>query len=111
MDCGEERHNRIIATTNRLVISRVDLEVPEGITELPRRGGTEECVRLAFGISRDGRPQNISIRESSRNFDLNVAAIHALKKYRFRPAQADAGASYSLIFKKIMNIAPPPPGS
>ncbi len=110
-DCGDERHERIIEMTNRLVISRVDLEVPEGITELPKRGGTEECVRLAFGISSDGRAQNISIRESSRNFDLNVAAIHALKKYRFHAAKAAKGASYSLIFKKLMNIAPAPPGS
>lgn len=110
-DCGEKHYKRIIAATNRLTINRADLEIPEEITELPKPGGTAECVRLVFDISKDGRAKNISIRESSRNFDLNVAAIHALKGYRFRPTKPEKDARYSLIFRKIMNIAPAPTSS
>lgn len=53
-----------------------------------RRRGIEGTVRLAVDISASGRVENVRIRLSSGNADLDRAALEAVQRWRFRPARA-----------------------
>lgn len=110
-DCGYAGHESEILNTTSLILSRAALEIPVAISELPKEGGSKECVRLEFGISKSGHAEHISISDSTHSFDMNVAAIKALEKYRFKKPVTRKNVRYTLIFRAVMDVAPPPPSS
>ena len=105
-DCGYAIYRSSIENTTSIVIHSASIELPITITEIPKIGGTKECVRLEFNISKSGRAKNISIRENSRSFDMNVAALNALSKYKFRYIGAKKGMRFTLIFRATLGVAP-----
>ena len=49
-------------------------------------------VRLQVEVGVDGEPTSVSIASSSQSRDLDRAAMDAVRKWRFRPAQRDGQA-------------------
>jgi len=60
--------------------------------EYPRRAlrrGIEGTVLVRVQVGPDGVPTSVSLVESSRSRDLDRAALDAVRRWRFRPAQLD----------------------
>jgi protein TonB len=49
-------------------------------------------VRVQVEVGVDGTPLSVSIAASSQSRDLDRAALDAVRKWRFRPAQRDGQA-------------------
>ncbi|EGO62864.1 energy transducer TonB [Acetonema longum] len=54
-----------------------------------RREGREGSVVVNILVGTDGRPETVTIRESSGFAELDEAALAAVKKWRFAPAMKD----------------------
>ena len=49
-------------------------------------------VRVQVQVGVDGAPTDVSVLESSNSRDLDRAALDAVRRWRFRPAQHDGQA-------------------
>jgi hypothetical protein len=106
-DCGLQANRALIDKTNSLVEYRSPLNIE--IPEMASGPGRQECVRLEFQLDRRGRVTNIVVKENTNELLMNMAATHALLKYKFRSAAGGTNAVYSLVFKGIVGAAPPYP--
>jgi hypothetical protein len=106
-DCGYKLHRQAIEDTELLIIKREKLIIP--ISEMPTKNGKKECVRLGFNISNSGLAKNIIVLEDSRSFDMNVSAVDALKRYKFRYSRGSEKLRFTLVFRAVIGRAPPYP--
>ncbi len=56
------------------------------------RRGISGTVTVRADVGADGTPTRVSVENSSRNRDLDRAALEAVRKWRFQPAQRDGQA-------------------
>lgn len=56
-----------------------------------RRYGIEGAVRVQFCVRADGAAVDVHVKESSGSAELDGAAVDAVKRSRFRPAQTASG--------------------
>jgi TonB family protein len=82
-DCGYSAHKAWIHQTEELIEKRAPLDIPT--PELASGKGENECVRFEFHIDGSGHAINLSVKESTNELLMNMAAANALKKYKFRP--------------------------
>lgn len=106
-DCGLKANRELIDRTNSLVEYRSPLKID--VPEMASGAGRQECVRLEFQLDRHGRATNIVLRENTNELLMNMAAAHALRKYKFRSVAGGTSAVYSLVFNGIVGAAPPYP--
>lgn len=106
-DCGYSAHKAWIHRTEEVVEKKASLDIPT--PELASGKGANECVRFEFQIDRNGRAINISVKESTNELLMNMAAANALKKYKFRLPASNRRVSYTLVFKGVVGDAPPVP--
>ncbi|HIY72118.1 MAG TPA: energy transducer TonB, partial [Candidatus Luteimonas excrementigallinarum] len=57
------------------------------------RSGITGTVILIISVDAQGNVTDVEVERSSRNRDLDRAAIQAARKWRFNPAQVDGVAS------------------
>ena len=57
-----------------------------------RRNREEGVVFLTVGVSAEGRPADISLKQSSGHPSLDAAAMDAVRGWTFQPAMAGAAA-------------------
>lgn len=58
---------------------------------MARRYGIEGAVRVRFCVQADGTVVDVHIQQSSSSAELDGAAVDAVKRSRFRPAQTASG--------------------
>lgn len=94
--CCREVDGQAIERTEALVLERAELVVASSPFLRKRR---EACVRLEFSISADGTAADTRIAETSGERKLDVAALAALKQFRFMsPEKGEEGERYTLVF-------------
>lgn len=76
------------ATTLAMPISSPPPRYPQRAVQR-RETGT---VRVQVQVGADGNPVDVSVLESSNSRDLDRAALDAVRRWRFRPAQRDGQA-------------------
>ena len=98
--CCHEVDERAIKRTEALVLARAELVVASSpVLRTPR----EACVRLEFSISAEGKAVNTRIAETSGERKLDVAALAALKQFRFMPPkEGGVGERFTLVFKETV---------
>lgn len=97
MDCGAQKNAKLIETTQSLILTRQDFDVPSG----PIRKPEHACVRMEFKITPDGKPADIRIVETSRIRRMDLSAEGALRMYTFRdPGAKSREKTFSLVFAK-----------
>jgi len=104
-DCGAAAPQAMLRHTEALVVSRVPMEPVVG--EMPTAQGTRECVRLTFAVGAGGVPVNVSIAESSGHMAFSLAAMRAVKQYRFRSEFLSRLRTYSLLVEGVADRMPP----
>lgn len=104
-DCGAASQQALLRWTESLVISRAPAEPVIG--EMPTREGTHECARLTFSIGPHGEPIDLEIAESSGHMAFDLAAMRAVKQYRFRREFLASIRSYTLIVDGTADQATP----
>jgi len=103
-DCGASRYSEVIKKTTSLILEKAP--IGSLVREFPTSKGTPECARVRFSIDSDGRAINISMPESSGNFDVDMAVVGSVKKYHFRTETFGAFRTYMLVFKVDYNKIP-----
>lgn len=106
-DCGRDEYQAAIAMTEGLIEKKVDLAIP--YVEIPHGEGEKECARVTFRIDNHGMAADVEVAESSGDIVLNLAAIRALKNYRFRAPPSKYGPIFMLTFEGTVGAALPPP--
>lgn len=104
-DCGAAAQQALLRKTEALVVSRVPMEPVVG--EMPTPQGTRECVRLTFAIGADGGPVDVAVAESSGHVAFSLAAMRAVRQYRFRSAFFSRLRTYSLLVEGVADRMPP----
>jgi len=104
IDCGASRYGEVIKKTTSLILEKA--AIGSLVREFPTFNGTPECTRVKFSIDSDGRAINISMPESSGNFDVDMAVVRSVKKYHFRTETFGAFRTYMLVFKVDYNKIP-----
>jgi TonB family protein len=95
-DCGKHAEHLLIDKTSLLIVHPEPMEFPIG--EMSSDGDALECVRLNFSIDSNGVPIDISIADSTKNIGVEMAAVRAVQKYRFRTEAFGRFRTYSLVF-------------
>lgn len=103
-DCGAAAQQALLRKTEALVVSRVPMEPVVG--EMPTPQGTRECVRLTFAIGAGGEPVGVVIAESSGHMAFSLAAMRAVRQYRFRPGFLSRFRTYSLLVEGVADRMP-----
>lgn len=95
-DCGRRAEHLLVDRTGSLIVHSAVMDLPIG--EMSPEGNSLECVRLNFSIDSNGVPIDISIAESTKNIGVEMAAVRAVQKYRFRTEAFGRFRTYSLVF-------------
>lgn len=103
-DCGERAKYSLIYKTKSLVIHSVPIELPVSEASMEDKG--LECVRVKFSIDSSGRPVDVVIAESTKDIGVEIAAVRAVKKYRFRSELFSQFKTYSLVFSVKSRYVP-----
>lgn len=69
--------------------------------EAARRWGYEGRVVVAVRVSAAGEPLAVDVRESSGHGVLDQAAVHAIRRWRFRPAPVAAGGGVAVVMVPV----------
>lgn len=104
-DCGAASHGDLLRKTEAMIVSRSPVDAVVG--EMPTPQGTQECARLEFSIDSSGNPLDVKIAESSGNMAFGLAAIRAVKKYKFRTEFLSRFRTYSVIVSGVADKQPP----
>lgn len=104
-NCGAGKYREVIEKTTSLILEKASMGSFVG--EFPTPEGTPECARVKFSIDGEGRAIGISIPESSGNFEVDMAVVKSIKKYRFRAEMLSGYRTYMLVFKVNYNKIPP----
>lgn len=105
LDCGAISHGEILRKTEALIVSRSPVD--EVMGEMPTVQGTQECARLEFSIDAVGSPLDVKIVEASGNMAFSLAAIRAVKKYKFKPEFLSRYRTYSVIVRGVADRMTP----
>ena len=65
----------------------------ETTSELKKGGYVQGTVILIIDVDANGNVTNVSVEKSSRNRDLDRAAMDAARKWRFNPGQSNGQRS------------------
>ena len=104
-DCGAAAQQTLLRKTDAMVVSRVPMGPVVG--EIPTPQGARECVRLTFAIGAGGEPIDVAVAESSGHMAFSLAAMRAVRQYRFRPEFLSRLRTYSLLVEGVADRMPP----
>lgn len=98
--CSDASNEQAVKRTESLIVEKVDLEVSGSpVLHEPKVA----CVRLGFLINQSGRASDIVIEYTSGDRKFDIAAITALKKFKFVNACSDESYARSvLVFSGIV---------
>jgi protein TonB len=67
-------------------------QAPPRYPQRAMRRGEEGLVRVKVEVGADGEPTSVTVDTSSQSRELDRAALDAVRRWRFRPAQQDGVA-------------------
>ena len=97
--CSDNTTEKEIELSEAFVVERAELTIPSSpVLREPRVA----CVRVEFCVSDEGLATNISVAETSGERKLDIAAINALKKYKFIKPQNSVHERLTLVFRDVI---------
>jgi protein TonB len=80
-----EHVNRVADRAEPEVVREVQPDYPEEL----REQGVQGTVTVRYTVDENGKVTGVSVERSSGNDALDDAAVRAIRRYRYRPAQQD----------------------
>jgi TonB family protein len=79
-----EHVNRVAAVSEPVLLHEVQPDYPEEL----REQGVQGTVTVRYTVDENGRVTDVSVSHSSGSDALDDAAVRAIRRFRYRPAQS-----------------------